>query len=339
MKTVRLGRTGLKISELCLGTMTFGNQCDEATSRQILDRAWDAGVYFLDTADMYPLGGDRAILGRTEEIVGRWLKDRGRRDQCVLATKCRIPMGTGPNDGGLSRRYILRAVEASLRRLQTDSIDLYYSHSSDPETPIEETMDAFDRLVRDGKVRYLGASNYQAWEFARALWASDRGGLHRYDALQPRYNALFRYLEQDTLPLCRDQQVAVIPYNPLAGGLLTGRYRTGQEVEPGTRFALGGVTRAGEIYRNRYWNAAHLQAVEKLATFFNARGKQLGTAAVAWVLAQPGITAVILGASKPEQLETSLAAAEMQLDAEERAALDAAWWGLPRDPNPGTALR
>ncbi|MBI5836850.1 MAG: aldo/keto reductase [Candidatus Eisenbacteria bacterium] len=339
MNTVRLGRTGLKVSRLCMGTMTFGNQCDEAASRAILDRAWDAGVYFIDTADMYPLGAERAAQGRTEEIVGRWLKDTGRRDRAVLATKCRVPMGDGPNDGGLSRGYILRAVEASLRRLQTEFIDLYYAHSSDPATPIEETMDAFDSLVRAGKVRYLGASNYQAWEFARALWASDRLGLHRYDVQQPRYNALFRYVEQDTLPLCRDQEVAVFPYNPLAGGLLTHRYRKGQEVEPGTRFALEGATRAGQVYRNRYWSPGHFDAVEDLAKFFAARGRDLGTAAVAWVLRQPGITGAIIGASRAEQLGVSLAAVDMELDAEEMAALDGAWYRLPKDPNPKTATR
>jgi 1-deoxyxylulose-5-phosphate synthase len=339
VETVRLGRTGLKISRLCLGTMTFGNQCDEPAARAIMDRAWDAGIFFIDTADMYPLGGDWPVLGRTEEIVGRWLKDHGRRDQVVLATKCRAAMGPGPNEAGLSRRHILRAVEASLKRLQTDFIDLYYAHSSDPATPIEETLDAFDALVRSGKVRYLGASNYQAWEFARALWASDKLGLHRFEAQQPRYNALFRYVEQDTLPLCRDQQVAVIPYNPLAGGLLTGRYRKGQEVEAGTRFALGGTTKAGQVYRNRYWTPAHFDEVEKLAKLFAARGRSLATASVAWVLAQPGITGTIIGASRPEQLDVSLAADGFTLEAEERAALDAAWWGLPKDPDPKTSVR
>ena len=339
MKIRRLGRTGLKVSELCLGTMTFGNQCDEPTSRAIMDRAFEAGVFFIDTADMYPLGGDYDQLGRTEEFVGRWIKDGGRRDSVVLATKCRVPMAPGPNNGGLSRRYILRAVEASLRRLQTDYIDLYYAHSSDPETPIEETMDAFDRLVRDGKVRYLGGSNYQPWQAARALWVSELRGLHRYDAMQPRDNILYRQIEDDLVPLCRDQGVAIVAYNPLAGGLLTGRYHSGQEVEAGTRFSLGGVTRAGQVYQKRYWHPAQFAAVEKLKTLFDSRGKSLATAGVAWVLQRPGLTCAIIGASRPEQLDASLAAPDFTFSDDERAACDAAWFSLPRDPDPATALR
>lgn len=335
----RLGRTGLQVSEICLGTMTFGHQSDEPTSRAILDRAWDAGVFFIDTADMYPLGAERHEMGRTEEIVGRWMKDKGNRAGVVLATKCRVPMGTGPNQGGLSRRYILSAVEASLKRLQTDHIDLYYAHSPDPETPIEETMAAFDQLVRDGKVRYPGGSNYQAWDFARALWASDKAGLHRYEALQPRYNILFREIEHDLVPLCRDQQVAIVAYNPLAGGLLTGRYRKGQAPEAGTRFGLGGPMKMGEVYQNRYWRDPQFEAVEKLEGFFGARGESLVTASVAWVLNQPGLTCAIIGASRPEQLELSLRASGVRLDPEALKVCGEAWYSLPRDGNPKTALR
>lgn len=332
MRQRRMGRTGLKVSEICLGTMTFGNQAAEATAFRIMDTAAEAGVTFLDTADSYPLGGTAEMRGRTEEIVGRWLK--GRRDQFVLATKCRQPMGPGPNDAGLSRRHILAACEASLRRLGTDYIDLYQAHMPDPGTPIDETLRAFDDLVRAGKVRYIGCSNYRAWELARALWVSDRLGLARFDCAQPRYNLLFRMIEADLLPLCRDQGVGVIVYNPLAGGMLTGRYKKGQAPEPGTRFTLEGVVRAGEIYRRRYWAEPYFDAVETLRAFFEPRGKPLVHVALAWVLAQPGITSAIVGASRPEQLGESLGAVEVGLDEEELAACDEVWYRLPRERDP-----
>jgi aryl-alcohol dehydrogenase-like predicted oxidoreductase len=339
MKNKRLGRTGLQVSEICLGTMTFGHQADETESRAILDLAFEAGVYFIDTADMYPLGAERNEMGRTEEIIGRWMKERGNRSQIVLATKCRVPMGTGPNQGGLSRRYILSAVEASLRRLQTDTIDLYYAHSPDAETPIEETMAAFDQLVRDGKVRYLGGSNYQAWDFGRALWASDKAGLHRYEALQPRYNILFRSIETDLVPLCRDQNVAIVAYNPLAGGLLTGRHRKGKPPEPGTRFSLGGPMNMGEVYRKRYWRDDTFDVVAELEGFFRGRGESLITASVSWVLQQPGLTSAIIGASRADQLGASLAATGFRLDEEALRVCGEAWYRLPRDPDPKTSLR
>src|SRR4051812_5456466 len=190
MKIRRMGRTGLKVSELCLGTMTFGHQCDEPTSFAILNRAADAGVTFIDTADAYPVPPTPETAGRTEEIIGKWLK--GRRDAYVVATKCRIRVGTGPNDEGLSRRHILKACDDSLRRLGTDHIDLYQSHAPDADTPIEETLRAFDDLVRQGKVRYPGCSNHAAWQVALCLGCSERLGLARYDCVQPRYNLLFR---------------------------------------------------------------------------------------------------------------------------------------------------
>lgn len=332
MKQRRMGRTGLKVSEICLGTMTFGNQADEATAFRIMDLAAEAGVTFLDTADSYPLGGTAELRGRTEEIVGRWLK--ARRDQFVLATKCRQAMGPGPNDAGLSRRHILAACEASLQRLGTDYIDLYQAHMPDPETPLDETLRAFDDLVRAGKVRYIGCSNYRAWELAKALWVSDRLGLARLDCVQPRYNLLFRMIEAELLPLCRDQGVGVIVYNPLAGGFLTGRYQKGQGPEPGTRFTLEGVARAGETYRRRYWADPYFDAVETLRAFFEPRGKPLVQVAIAWVLAQPGITSAIVGASRPEQLAQSLGAVEVTLDEAELAACDDVWYRLPRERDP-----
>ncbi len=328
MNTRRMGRTGLKVSDICLGTMTFGHQCDRDTSFAILDRAADRGVNFLDTADAYPVPPSPETAGRTEEIVGEWLQ--GNRDRFVLATKCRIRVGTGPNDEGLSRRHILKAVEDSLRRLRTDWIDLYQAHSPDPDTPLEETLRAFDDLVRQGKVRYVGCSNYPAWQVALALGISERLGLARFDCVQPRYNLLWREPEAELLPLCRDQGIGVLAYNPLAGGFLTGKYRSLEPV-PGTRFTLG---KTGDLYRERYWHPAQLEAVERLRQFFAPRGKSLVTVAVAWVLAQPGITSAIVGASRPEQLDESLAAAELTLDAEELEACNLAWQALPRPANP-----
>ena len=325
MKIRRMGRTGLKVTELCLGTMTFGHQCDEPTSFAILNRATEAGVNFIDTADVYPVPPTPETTGRTEEIIGKWLV--GKRDRFVLATKCRIRVGHGPNDEGLSRKHILKAVEDSLRRLQTDYVDLYQAHSFDPETPADETLRAFDDLVRSGKVRYIGCSNFAAWQVALSLGVSERRGIARYDCLQPRYNMLHRDIEAELLPLCRDQGLGVIAYNPLAGGFLSGKYRDLADPPSGTRFTLG---KTGELYRERYWHSSMLEAVARLRAFFEPRRRSLVTVAVAWVLAQPGITSAILGASKPEQLDASLAAVNLTLDDEERAACDLAWYGIPR---------
>jgi len=336
MKIKRLGRTGLKVTEVCLGTMTFGNQADEATAFAIMDVADRAGVTFFDTADVYPLGGDLEMNGRTEEIVGKWLRERRARDRIVLATKCRNAMGTGPNDEGLSRKHILAACEASLRRLGTDYIDLYQLHTPDTETPIDETLRALDDLVRAGKVRYIGCSNYPAWRLAEALWTSDKLGLARFDSAQPRYNLLFRMIEDEILPLCQAHGVGIMAYNPLAGGMLTGRYQKGQEVREGTRF---GLKNSGELYRRRYWNEAVMDAAQRLSDFTRARGKSLTHVALAWVLAQPGITSAILGASRPEQLEDSLHGVDVTLDAEELAACDDVWFDLPRPRDPGVTRR
>jgi aryl-alcohol dehydrogenase-like predicted oxidoreductase len=325
MNLRRLGRTGLKVSEICLGTMTFGHQCDEAASFAILDKAAAQGVTFIDTADVYPVPPAPDTWGRTEEIVGKWL--RGRRDRFVLATKCRQRVGTGPNDEGLSRKHILKAVEDSLRRLQTDYLDLYQAHAVDPDTPLEETLSAFDRLVQQGKVRYLGCSNFPAWKVALSLGLSAEHGWSRFDCVQPRYNLLFRDIEAELLPLSRDQGLGVIAYNPLAGGFLTGRYHSLEKPPEGTRFALG---HTGDLYRERYWKQAQLEAVQTLQRFFQPRGKSLVQVAVAWVLAQPGLTCAIVGASRAEQLDESLKAVQVSLDAEEKEACNLAWYSLPR---------
>ncbi len=336
MKIKRMGRTGLKVSEICLGTMTFGNQADEQTAFQIMDVANEAGVTFFDTADAYPLGGDLSTVGRTEEIVGNWLRERGARGRIILATKCRGAMGEQPNDEGLSRKHIVAACEASLRRLGTEYIDLYQVHWPDAETPIEETLRALDDLVHAGKVRYIGCSNFPAWQLADALWTSHTYNLARFECDQPRYNILFRMIEDEILPLCRAHGVGVIAYNPLAGGMLTGRYRTAGQAEAGTRF---GLAHAGELYRKRYWNEEVVGAVGALGRFMEQRGHSLTHVALAWVLAQPGITSAILGASKPEQLRDSLGGVNVTLDAEELAACDDVWFNLPRERDAAVARR
>jgi len=337
MKIKRMGRTGLQVSEICLGTMTFGQQCDQATSFAILDTAWNAGVNFVDTADVYPVPPDFKTAGDTEVIIGNWFKAHPeRRHETILATKCFFPMTGAANDGGASRRHIMDAIDASLRRLQTDFIDLYQLHSFDPNTPLDETLRALDDLVHSGKVRYVGCSNYRAYQLAKALWTSDKLGIARYDCVQPRYNLLYREYESDLLPLCQEENVGVIAYNPLAGGFLTGKHRREAGPEAGTRFALGA---SGDLYRRRYWQDAQFDAVDRYKAFFEKRGKSLVQVAVAWVLAQPVVTSAIVGATKPEQLADSLLAVNMQLDAEEMDFLDSLWYDLPRPRDPNIAFR
>ncbi|HSB08539.1 MAG TPA: aldo/keto reductase [Blastocatellia bacterium] len=332
MKLQRLGRTGLKVTEVCLGTMTFGYQCDEQASFGIMGTAADLGVNFIDTADVYPVPVSLETAGRTEEIVGRWL--RGKRDDFVLGTKCRMQMGPRPNDVGLSRKHVLSAIDASLKRLQTDYIDLYQVHAPDPDTPIDETLDALDSIVRSGKARYVGCSNFQAWQLAKSLWTSDRLRLARFDSVQPRYNLLFREIEHELLPLCQDQGVGVIVYNPLAGGFLTGKHRSDAPPADNTRFAV-----AGGLYMDRYWNDSCFEAVGRLRGFLEARGKSLTHAALAWVLKQPVVTAAIVGATSADQLRDSLRGTEVELDQEELEQCDRIWYELPRARDPRIALR
>ena len=307
--------------------MTFGYQSDEATAFAILDRAAAAGVDFLDTADCYPVPLTLETAGRTEEILGLWL--RGKRDRFILATKCFFPMGPGPDDRGNGRRHVLQAAEASLRRLQTDVIDLYQLHAFDPETPLEETLRALEELVRSGKVRAIGCSNFRAFELAKALGLSERLNLARFASAQPRYNVLYREIDTELLPLCRQADVGVIVFNPLAGGLLTGKHAPGAQPDPGSRFGerMGATAQA---YRRRYWQEEALAAVASLKAFFERRGKALASVAVAWVLEQPGITAAIVGASRPDQLQATLAGSDLKLDDEERKVLDEVWYALPR---------
>jgi aryl-alcohol dehydrogenase (NADP+) len=317
MRHVRLGRTGLLVSELCLGTMTFGLQCDEDESFAILDRADAGGITFLDTADVYPLGGGLPTVGRTEEIVGKWL--RGKRDRFVVATKCVGRTGPAAWEQGSSRKHILEAVEASLRRLGTDYIDLYQLHGPDPGTPIDETLGALDDLVRSGKVRYVGCSNFLAYQVARAVGRSEARQLARFDSVQPRYNLLFRQIERELLPLCLEEGIGVIPYNPIAGGLLSGKHDPAGPPPQGSRFTLG---TAGTIYQSRYWHDREFETVAQLQGEANDAGVPLVTLAVAWVLAHPAVTAPIVGASRPDQLDASLAASEFTLSEELKSRLD-----------------
>jgi aryl-alcohol dehydrogenase (NADP+) len=316
MRHVRFGRTGLKVSELCLGTMTFGFQCDQATSLAILDAAAEAGITFIDTADIYPIGTPNGTYGITEEIIGTWL--RGRRDDVVLATKCFAPTGARPWHAGNSRHNIVRALEASLRRLGTDSVDLYQVHFYDDQTPIDETLGALDDMVRAGKVRYVGCSNFLAYQLARSIGRSELHDIVRFESVQPRYNLLFREIERELLPLCTEEQLAVIPYNPLAGGFLTGKHRRGAPTE-GTRFTLG--TASGR-YQDRYWHDAMFDTVAALEPVAAQAGMTMAQLAVAWVLANPAVTAPIVGASRPEQLADAVAATTTPLPAELKAHLD-----------------
>ena len=317
MPSVRFGRTGLRVSRLCLGTMTFGLQCDEVESHAIMDTAAEGGIDFFDAADVYPLGGGRSTAGRTEEIVGGWLK--GKRASFIVATKCVGQMGPKPWDQGMSRKHILDAIEGSLRRLKTDYVDVYQLHSYDPATPIDEALEALDAVVKSGKARYVGVSNWLAHRVARALGRSELKGLARIDSVQPRYNMLFRAFERDLLPLCEEEGVAVIPYNPIAGGLLSrqARRRVGAGRRP--RFTLGA---AGTDYQQRYWHEREFDTVQRLEAVARDAGVPLVTLAVAWTLAHPAITAPLIGASRPEQLDASIAAAGYKLDPALKARLD-----------------
>lgn len=317
MRYRKLGRTGLKVSELCLGTMTFGWSVEEAESHTIMSTALEGGINFFDTADIYSRWDSRSYAGKTEEIMGRWFAaEPARRHEVILATKVRGQMGDGPNDQGLSRRHIMEAVDASLRRLQTDYIDLYQTHFPDDDTPIEETLRALDDLVRAGKVRYVGCSNYKAWQLMEALWTSDTYNLARYDSLQPHYNLLTRAdFERELQPLCLKYGVGVMVYSPLGGGLLTGKFRRDQPLPEGTRVAERG--RDDKRLNETLW--ALIDEMERMA---NERGTTIPQLAVAWTTGAPAITTSIIGATSTAQLEDTLKAAELELTAEERSKLD-----------------
>jgi len=314
MEYRNLGKTGLKVSALCMGTMQFGWSVDESDTQRILSRTFEAGINFFDTADVYSRWVDGNPGGVAEEYIGRWWKQaRVPRDQIVIATKVRGKMGDGPNDKGLSRGHIMQAVEASLRRLDTDYIDLYQTHWPDKDTPIEESLRALDDLVRQGKVRYIGASNYKAWELMQALWTSDANGLARYDSLQPHYNLIRRdEFERELKAVCETYGIGVIPYSPLEGGFLTGKYRRDTPL-PESRRAEG---------RQRYMtehNFAILDTLDEIAAAHQATVTQVS---LAWLLADPVISSPIIGATSLEQLEENLGALDVKLTEEEKQKID-----------------
>lgn len=315
MEYCLLGQTGINVSRLCLGTMQFGWTSDEAAAQRVLLSAYNAGINFIDTANIYSRWSDGNPGGVAEQIVGRWIQQNAiPRDRIVLATKVRGNMGGGPEDEGLSYRHIMKSVEDSLRRLQTDYLDLYQAHWPDANTPIEETLRAFDELIKQGKVRHVGASNYAAWELMQALWVSDRNGLARFDCLQPHYNLIHREeFERELAVVCRTYAIGVIPYSPLAGGFLTGKYR--RNLLPNTARASS----AKRYFTERNWLL--LDLMDKMAKEKAAGISQL---ALAWLLADPLIVSPIIGANSTEQLNEDLGAVDLCLTSDEKSALDQA---------------
>lgn len=320
MQYNRMGGTGLVVSRACLGTMTFGLQTDEAESRNILDIALDSGVTFIDTANAYPLGStvQQRLNGRTEEIIGRWAKRR--RGQFVIATKAVNRMGPMKWDSGASRKHLLDAIDESLRRLDMDHVDLYQLHRDDYSTPLDETLEALDTIVRSGKARYIGVSNFLAYRIARSLGKSEARNLAKYVCVQPRYNLLFREIERELLPLCAEERLGVICYNPLAGGLLSGKHKFDKGPTAGTRFTLGS---AADRYQKRYWHKSEFETIEALKARVAQSGISLTSASIAWVLAHPVVTSAIIGASRSDQLKETLAAVDLQLDPQLKLDLDA----------------
>jgi len=309
MEYIRFGSTGLKVSRICLGCMSFGhagegNQwaLDEEHSRPYIQRALELGINFFDTADVYS-------NGMSETVTGRALHDFARREELVIATKVHFPMGKGPNDRGLSRKHILSSIDASLKRLGTDYVDLYQIHRWDYETPIEETMEALNDLVRAGKARYIGASAMYAWQFAKALFTADLHGWTRFVSMQPHYNLIYREEEREMLPLCQDQKIAVIPFSPLARGMLTRKPSKEQDE------TLRAQTDA--LAKTRYSQEDNAGIVQRVSELAERRGLPMAQVALAWMLSKPIITAPIIGATKPHHLEDAIAALSVQLTSEE----------------------
>lgn len=321
MNRNRLGRSALVVSDICMGTMTFGNQCDEKNAFRIMDMAYDAGVDFYDTAEMYPVPPDKETVGATEDIVGRWLKTKPR-DSVFMASKVAGPGHgwiTPPLRGGLTgldRHHIVRAVEASLQRLGTDYLDLYQTHWPDPDFPYEETMLALDELVRSGKVRILGCSNESCWGLTKSLWASDNSGLARYETIQNNFSLNNRRFEDELAQACRQEQVSLIPYSPLAGGVLTGKYNGGAMPE-GARFTqyLLGAERQ-QLMAKRFVNGKTLAATSRYAAIAAEAGISVVTMAIAWSKQHDFVASTIVGATNPGQMPDILAAAELRLSAE-----------------------
>ena len=314
MNYVNLGDTGLKVSRLCLGMMTYGSSkwrdwvLDEDESRPFIQRALELGINFFDTADIYS-------LGVSEEITGRALRDFARRDEVVIATKVFFPLEKGPNQGGLSRNHIMNAIDASLRRLGTDYVDLYQIHRLDPETPIEETVEALHDVVKAGKARYIGASSMYAWQFAKCLYLADLHGWTRFIAMQNHYNLVYREEEREMMPLCHAEGVGVIPWSPLARGFLTGN-RTQKD--------FGSTTRAksDDFAHSMYYQDIDFEIVDRVVELAGRRGVTPAQIALAWLLHQGGVTAPIIGASKMPHLEQAITALEIELSEDECAYLE-----------------
>jgi aryl-alcohol dehydrogenase-like predicted oxidoreductase len=304
----RLGKSGLEVSPLCLGTMMFGGPTEEAESIRIMHAALDRGIQFFDTANIYNAGA-------SETVVGKAIADRRR--QVVLATKGRQPVGEGPNQGNAGRRHLMQALEDSLRRLKTDYIDLYYVHTPDYLTPVEETLRALDDMVRSGKVHYLGCSNVRAWRLCEAVWTSDRLNLHRYVCVQPLYNIVNRDIEVELLPLCREHGLGVVSYSPLARGVLTGKYRPGGTPPPGSRAA-----RNDRRMQQAEWREESLAAAQQIAAHCQKRGVSPSQFALAWCLANPLITSIILGPKTIEQLEDNLGCLDVQITPDDEVFVD-----------------
>lgn len=314
MEYVTLGRGGIRVSRICLGTMTFGDQADEATSVRMIEMALDAGVNFIDEADIY-------VKGRSEEIVGKAIK--GKRDRIVLASKVRNFSGDNEiKDTGLHRWHVIRGVEASLKRLQTDCLDILYMHRPDSDTPIEETLSVFDTLVQQGKVMYVGMSNYTAWQVCEALWKSETGRWAPPVVLQAPYNLITRAMDEECTAFCKAHNMGITVYNPLAGGLLTGKHKAKSAPTKGTRFGLS------QQYVERYWSDGNFNAIAELSKIADQAGKTLTELSLQWIMSLDHVTSVILGASKIEHLEENLKAAEGRLDEATLKACDEVWDGI-----------
>ena len=315
MEYRQLGRLGLKVSTICLGTMQFGWTADEETSHSILDRSLELGCNFIDTADIYSSWASGNRGGESEKIIGSWLAKRAvKREDIIIATKVRGQMGEGPNKEGLSRHHILHAIQESLARLQTDYIDLYQVHWPDKETPLDETLDTLDYLIRSGQVRHIGCSNYPAWLLAKALWISDIRGLARFDSLQPHYNYIYRSeFERELQDLCLDQQIGVIPYSPLAAGFLTGKYKRDGELPNSARV---------EGIKKRYFNDDSFAALERMEEIGRSYGATISQMAIGWILANPSVDSAIIGANSIDQLNETAAGADIQITVDDKNTLD-----------------
>lgn len=305
------GRTGVKVSSLCLGCMMFGGKTDPAESQKIIDRALEAGINLIDTANVYS-------LGKSEEATGEALKRNGKRGDVVLATKVHWKMGEGVNDWGNSRRHIIEQCEASLRRLQTDYIDLYQIHRPQPDIPIDEALRALDDLIHAGKVRYIGSSTFAAWQVVESLWVAKELGLNRFVSEQPPYNLLDRRIERELLPMARTFGLAVIPWSPLAGGLLTGKYRRGEEPPPGSRFE---DYENNPLLRHRMTERIY-DVVEGLQPLAEEKGVTLSQFALAWCTQRLGVTSPIIGPRTLEQLEDNLGAVDVTFSEDELKSID-----------------